>query len=210
MTDPVNFMFDGNEAAKLTIALAHGAGAPMDSPFMNEMAACLAAHGWRVARFEFPYMAKRRMDGKKRGPDRAPVLIPFLGDVVTQLVGPEKLILGGKSMGGRMASMVADDLGVAGLVCLGYPFHPPAKPENLRTEHLAVLKTPALICHGTRDPFGKPDEIEGYDLSEAIKMHWVEDGEHDFKPRKSSGRTQSQNIGDAAKAISDFANGLIK
>lgn len=209
MTDPINFMFDGDDGAKLTIALAHGAGAPMDSPFMNEMAKYLAGHGWRVVRFEFPYMAKRRIDGKKRGPDRAAVLIPFLGEVVAHLGGPEKLILGGKSMGGRMASMVADDLGVAGLVCLGYPFHPPAKPENLRTDHLARLETPTLICHGTRDPFGKPDEIEGYDLSAAIKMHWVEDGEHDFKPRKSSGRTQSQNIADAAKAISDFASVLI-
>jgi len=205
---PIPFLFDGNEKAGLTIALAHGAGAPMDSPFMNEMAGALAAGGLRVARFEFPYMAKRRVDGKKRGPDRAAVLLPFLGEVVRQLGGPENLILGGKSMGGRMASMVADDLGVAGLVCLGYPFHPPGKPENLRTEHLASLGTPALICHGTRDPFGKPDEIAGYDLSKTIGLHWVEDGEHDFKPRKSSGRTQSQNIIEAAGAISDFARKL--
>ncbi|WP_336083515.1 alpha/beta family hydrolase [Thalassospira sp. CH_XMU1448-2] len=208
-TDPINFLFDGDANAKLTIALAHGAGAPMDSPFMNEMAVALAKGGLRVARFEFPYMAKRRLDGKKRGPDRAPVLIPFLGEVVSQLGGPEMLILGGKSMGGRMASMVADDLGVAGLVCLGYPFHPPGKPDNLRTEHLAKLVTPTLICHGTRDPFGSPDEVVGYDLSDAIRLHWVEDGEHDFKPRKSSGRTQSQNISDAASAISDFAKTLI-
>ena len=154
-TYEIPFLFDGDEKAGLTIALAHGAGAPMDSPFMNEMSGALAAGGLRVARFEFPYMAKRRVDGKKRGPDRAAVLLPFLGEVVRQLGGPENLILGGKSMGGRMASMVADDLGVAGLVCLGYPFHPPGKPENLRTEHLASLVTPALICHGTRDPFDK-------------------------------------------------------
>lgn len=207
-TDPIDFQFDGDESAKQTIVLAHGAGAPMDSPFMNDMASELARHGLRVARFEFPYMAKRRIDGKKRGPDRAPVLTGFYGDVVRQLGEPEKLVIGGKSMGGRIASMVADDLGVGGLVCLGYPFHPPGKPENLRTEHLKALRTPALICHGTRDPFGRPDEIAGYQLSDRIGLHWVEDGEHDFKPRKSSGRTQNQNIVDAAAAISGFAQSL--
>jgi len=206
--EQIDFLFDGDDSAKLTIVLAHGAGAPMDSPFMTEMAENLADLGWRVARFEFPYMAKRRVDGKKRGPDRAPVLLEFFSKVIDQLGDPKHLIIGGKSMGGRMASMVADELGVAGLVCLGYPFHPPGKPENLRTDHLVGLKTPALICHGTRDPFGKPDEVAGYGLSDAIKLHWVDDGEHDFKPRKSSGRTQSQNITDAAKAISDFAKSV--
>ncbi|KJE35485.1 alpha/beta hydrolase [Thalassospira sp. HJ] len=204
----MTFQFDGDDKADHTIVLAHGAGAAMDSPFMNEMVGELAKAGLRVARFEFPYMAKRRIDGKKRGPDRAPVLIEYYGEVVRQLGGPEKLIIGGKSMGGRIASMVADDLGVAGLVCLGYPFHPPGKPENLRTDHLKSLKTPSLICHGTRDPFGKPDEIAGYELSDRITLHWVEDGEHDFKPRKSSGRTQSQDIADAAAAISLFAKTL--
>jgi predicted alpha/beta-hydrolase family hydrolase len=207
--EPINFQFDGDENAAHTIVLAHGAGAAMDSPFMNEMAGELAKTGLRVARFEFPYMAKRRIDGKKRGPDRAPVLIEFYGDVVCQLGGSEKLIIGGKSMGGRIASMVADDLGVAGLVCLGYPFHPPEKPENLRTEHLKTLNTPTLICHGTRDPFGSPDEIAGYVLSDRIGLHWVEDGEHDFKPRKRSGRTQSRNIADAALAIAEFTKTLV-
>lgn len=209
-TDPVTFQFDGDEHAALTIVLAHGAGAPMDSPFMNEMVAALTRHEFRVARFEFPYMAKRREDGKKRGPDRAPVLLDCYSAVVEQLGDREKLIIGGKSMGGRIASMVADELGVAGLVCLGYPFHPPGKPENLRTEHLETLRTPTLICHGTRDPFGNPDEIAGYALSEAIDLHWVEDGEHDFKPRKKSGRTQGQNIADAATAIDQFAKDHVK
>ena len=205
----IQVIFDGDENAPLTIVLAHGAGAPMDSPFMDQMAGELAGLGCRIARFEFPYMAKRRLDGKKRGPDRAPVLLEFFGGVVDQLGDPDKLVIGGKSMGGRMASMVADDLGVAGLVCLGYPFHPPGKPENLRTEHLTGLKTATLICHGTRDPFGTPDEIAAYDLADTIALHWVADGDHDFKPRKSSGRTQSQNIKDAATAINDFSRGLV-
>lgn len=206
-TEPVAFLFDGDEASKLTVVLAHGAGAPMDSPFMVAMAAEIAKLGLRVARFEFPYMAKRRVYGKKRGPDRAPVLVEYYGDVVRQLGDPAKLIIGGKSMGGRIASMVADDLGVAGLVCLGYPFHPPGKPENLRTEHLKGMKTPALICHGTRDPFGSPDEIAGYGLSDQIAMHWVADGNHDFAARKKSGHTQEGNIAEAAAAIAAFAKG---
>jgi hypothetical protein len=201
----IHILINGSEGAEYTIVLAHGAGAPMDSPFMDAIADALAQAGLRVARFEFPYMAKRRVDGKKRGPDRAPVLVAFYGEVVRQLGGPENLIIGGKSMGGRIASMVADDLGVAGLVCLGYPFHPPGKPQNLRTEHLKSLKTPALICHGTRDPFGSPDEIAGYGLSEQIGLHWVADGNHDFAARKKSGHTQEGNIAEAAAAIAAFA-----
>lgn len=203
----IDFIFDGPDDAKQTILLAHGAGAAMDSPFMNEMAAGLAACGYRVARFEFPYMAKRRGDGKKRGPDSAPVLIETYQQVVKQLGTPENLVIGGKSMGGRIASMVADDLGVRGVVCLGYPFHPPGKPENLRTAHLQKMKTPTLICHGTRDPFGSPDEVAGYGLSDAVSLHWVPDGDHDFDARKKSGHTQAANIAAAASAIDDFVKG---
>ncbi|MFC4235027.1 alpha/beta family hydrolase [Thalassospira xianhensis] len=203
----IDFIFDGPDDAKQTILLAHGAGAAMDSPFMNEMAAGLAACGYRVARFEFPYMAKRRVDGRERGPDRAPVLIETYQQVVAQLGTPEKLVIGGKSMGRRIASMVADDLGVRGVVCLGYPFHPPGKPENLRTAHLQKMKTPTLICHGTRDPFGSPDEVAGYGLSDAVSLHWVPDGDHDFDARKKSGHTQAANIAAAASAMDDFVKG---
>ncbi|OSQ32182.1 alpha/beta family hydrolase [Thalassospira sp. MCCC 1A03138] len=200
----IDFIFDGPDDFRLTIVLAHGAGAAMDSPFMDEMALGLAGRGYRVARFEFPYMAKRRVDGKKRGPDRAPVLIETYQQVVEQLGTPENLVIGGKSMGGRIASMVADDLGVRGVVCLGYPFHPPGKPENLRTAHLQKMKTPTLICHGTRDPFGSADEVAGYGLSDAVAVHWVSDGNHDFEARKKSGHTQEGNIAGAVAAIDDF------
>ena len=91
-------------------------------------------------------------------------------------------------MGGRVASMAADELdaagSVAGLVCIGYPFHPPARPDTLRTAHLQSLETPALICQGTRDPFGTKDEVAGYRLSPRIELFWMEDGDHDLKPRK--------------------------
>jgi len=201
MTD---FLFDGPGKAPWTVALAHGAGAPMDSPFMADVAAGLAGHGIRVARFEFPYMAGRRIDGKKRGPDRPAVLQQCWHDVIAEL-GSDRLIIGGKSMGGRIASLVADVAGVAGLVCYGYPFHPPGWPEKTRTEHLAALATPTLICQGTRDTFGTPADVDGYALSPAIRLHWLEDGDHSLRPRKASGRTEAQNIDEAIAATAAFA-----
>ncbi|MFH1805273.1 MAG: alpha/beta fold hydrolase [Pseudomonadota bacterium] len=200
--------FGGSQDASVTIVLAHGAGAAMDSDFMNMMSDGLVAHGYRVARFEFPYMAKTRQDGRKRAPDRAAVLQDCWRDVVAQIGHPERLVIGGKSMGGRVASMMADELGVMGLVCLGYPFHPPAKPETLRVAHLKTLRTPALICHGTRDPFGKPDEVTGYGLSPAILLHWVADGDHDFVPRQKSGHDQAGNIIACAAAVDHFLRPL--
>jgi uncharacterized protein len=201
------FLFNGPKTSEKTVVLAHGAGAPMDSEFMNVIATGLAGHGLRVARFEFPYMIKRRDDGKRRPPDRAPVLLQAYLEVAAEL-GPANLIVGGKSMGGRIASMIADEAGVAGLVCLGYPFHPPGKPEKLRTEHLAELKTPALILQGERDPFGKRDEAEGYTLSKSITMDFLPDGDHDLKPRKASGRTGAENWADAVDRIAEFVGRL--
>jgi predicted alpha/beta-hydrolase family hydrolase len=197
-------LFDGPSDAAVTVVLAHGAGAPMDSPFMNVIAEGLAAAGLRVARFEFPYMAERRTTGKRRGPNPAPVLCETWKRAVEALGGGERVVIGGKSLGGRMASMVADDVGARGLVCLGYPFHPPGRPEKLRTAHLETLSTPALIVQGTRDPFGVPAEVEGYPLSERIRIAWLEDGDHSFKPRKSSGRTLEQNLAEAVEAIVSF------
>lgn len=204
MTD---FLFNGPKNADKTVVLAHGAGAPMDSEFMAYFADGLAAQGLRVARFEFPYMVKRREDGKRRPPDRAPVLLETYLNVAAEL-GPDNLVVSGKSMGGRIASMIADEAGVAGLVCLGYPFHPPGKPEKLRTEHLAGLKTPSLILQGERDPFGRRDEVESYTLSKAIKLDFLPDGDHDLKPRKASGRTREQNWADGLERMAGFARRL--
>lgn len=187
-----------------TLLLAHGAGAPMDSPFMEAMADALAEREIRTLRFEFPYMAARRADGKRRPPDRMPKLeTAFL----ETFANAGHVFVGGKSMGGRVASLVADDLGVAGLVCLGYPFHPPGKPENLRTEHLKSMRTRALIVQGERDPFGKPEEVAGYGLSKSIAVQWAPDGDHDLKPRKASGRTHADNIAAAADAVAAFMKG---
>ena len=205
MTDIV---FSGLKSAPLTVALAHGAGAPMDSPYMDAFAEGLAARGLRCARFEFPYMAQRRDDGKKRPPNPARVLLATWRAVIDE-IGRDNLVIGGKSMGGRMASMVAADLEsegtpVRGVVCLGYPFHPPGKPDKLRTEHLETLKTKTLICQGTRDPFGTEAEVPEYPLSKAIRLMWLADGDHGFKPRKASGRTEQQNWDAALDAIQAF------
>jgi hypothetical protein len=190
------------------LLLAHGAGAPMDSPFMNTISDQLAAAGIEVVRFEFEYMAKRRDDGKRRGPDRAPKLIARFREVL-DLVGPAaEVVIGGKSMGGRIASMIADEAGAAGVICLGYPFHPPGKPERLRTTHLESMKTSTLIIQGTRDRFGTEEEVAGYSLSPSIELAWMEDGDHSFKPRKKSGRTPEQNLDAAADAVVGFIQRL--
>lgn len=150
------FLFNGPETAALTLVLAHGAGGPMDSPFMETIAGGAAKAGIRVARFEFPYMRRRRETGKGGAPDSGPALMQSWRDTIAKLGGAKRLVIGGKSLGGRIASMIADETGVRGLVCLGYPFHPPGKPERTRTRHLEHLRTPALVLQGTRDTFGSP------------------------------------------------------
>lgn len=192
----ISFLFDGPISAPLTFAFAHGAGTPMDHPFMETVAKGIAAGGFRVARFEFPYMVKRRTDGKKRPPDRPAVLREAI-DAVASKLGTAKLVLGGKSMGGRIASEMADPLQVQGLICMGYPFHAPGKPDRVRADHLAAIRTPTLILQGERDPFGTHDEIAGYKLSNKVKVHYLTDGEHSFKSRKASGRTEAENIAEA-------------
>jgi predicted alpha/beta-hydrolase family hydrolase len=203
----------GDPGAESTYLMAHGAGAPMDSAWMNDVAALLGSRGIRVVRFEFGYMAARR-DGVRKPPPRGDSLTGEFADAVAavtpSLPTGGRLLVGGKSMGGRVASLVADQLfdagAITGLVCLGYPFHPPEKPEQLRTAHLAELRTPTLICQGTRDPLGSREEVDGYTLSTAIELHWLEDGDHDLRPRKTiSGRTAAQNLAEAADALAAFA-----
>lgn len=174
----------------------------MDSPFMNQLAESIASKGLAVARFEFAYMARRRAQGRKFPPDPMPRLLDAFGAHCELVEGP--LFIGGKSMGGRVASMIADEIGAKALVCFGYPFHPPGKPEKTRTAHLEGLATPSLILQGTRDPLGKPEEVAGYALSTALRVQWLDSGDHDFKPLKSSGRTQADLIEAAAAAAVRF------
>lgn len=201
----MNFLTEGPEQGRCTILLAHGAGAPMDSPSMEAASAALAAEGFRVVRFEFSYMASRRSEAGRKPPPRAEKLIPEYRAALAALGRTGPLIIGGKSMGGRVASMVADELyaagAITGLLCLGYPFHPPGKPEQLRTQHLASLATPAFIVQGARDAFGSRDEVSGYQLSPNIEIVWLEDGDHDLKPRKASGFSASDHMAAMAASV---------
>jgi hypothetical protein len=208
MSDAPELRFDGREDAASRIALTHGAGAPADDAFLEAITRELVARGLRVARFEFPYMAARRHDGRRRAPDRQPILLDTWRAAVAALGGGPGLVIGGKSMGGRMASLVADEVGAKALVCLGYPFHPPGRRDQLRTAHLEALRTPALIVQGTRDPFGGRDEVAGYRLSPSIRLHWIEDGDHSLAPRRASGHTRAQNLAAAAEAVAGFALAL--
>jgi predicted alpha/beta-hydrolase family hydrolase len=209
-----DFLFDGPERATATILLAHGAGAPMDSASLNATAKALATAGFRVARFEFGYMAARRT-GTRKPPPRAETLQPEYRAAIAALSAKGPLIIGGKSMGGRVASMIADSLSsegrIAGLLCLGYPFHPPEKPQQLRTAHLADLRTPTLIVQGTRDPFGTRDEVATYALSKAIEILWLEDGDHDLKPRKTvSGFTAADHLRSMAERVAAWGQALTR
>jgi predicted alpha/beta-hydrolase family hydrolase len=207
------FLSQGPQDARFTILLAHGAGAPMDSASMTAAANALADVGFRVARFEFAYMAARRTSEGRKPPPRAETLNPEYEAAIAELGASGPLIIGGKSMGGRVASMIADDLHrrgkIAGLLCLGYPFHPPGQPEKLRTGHLTGLTTPALICQGTRDEFGTRDEVPGYDLSDSMEILWLQDGDHDLKPRKTiSGFSSADHLATMAKAAKAWAERL--
>jgi uncharacterized protein len=197
-------LIDGPKTAAKSFLFAHGAGAPMDSPFMQRVAEGLAASGVRVIRFEFPYMQRRRKTGKGGAPDPPRILMQSFHDAIESAGGGRKLVIGGKSMGGRIASMVADEAAVRGVVCLGYPFHPPGKLEKTRTKHLETLQTPTLILQGTRDSLGRAEEISGYRLSPAIRIEWLEDGDHSFKPRARSGRTEADNVRAAIALAAEF------
>ncbi len=178
----------------------------MDSPFMESMAQYLAARGVAVVRFEFPYMAARRHDGSRRPPNPQAQLFDswrqVYASVRCQVTGV--LAIGGKSMGGRMASMLADELGADALICLGYPFHAPGKQDKPRVAHLEGLRTPALIVQGTRDRMGAVADVEGYALAPGVEILWLESGDHDLKPTKVSGFTHTDYLERTAVAVAAF------
>lgn len=202
-----NVLIDGPAQATHTFLLAHGSGAGMASDFMQTMAVGLAAEGIRVARFEFPYMMRTAATGVRRPPDREPVLRQRWEEIIRDFPA-EQLIIGGKSLGGRIASLIADDCGAAGLICLGYPFHPAGRPERLRTTHLRTLRVPTLIAQGERDRLGNKQEVANYPLSDQIQLQWLPDGDHDLVPRKRSGRSRQQNWKDTIRMAADFIRQL--
>ncbi|ETX28073.1 alpha/beta fold hydrolase [Roseivivax isoporae] len=209
----MSFLLDGVSPDGTTVLLAHGAGAPMDTAWMTALAGHLARGGLRVARFEFAYMAARRTGGPKRPPPDVDLLADEYRAAIDALPRTGPLVIGGKSMGGRVASLVADEMfgsgRIAGLLCLGYPFHPKGRPDRLRTAHLGALATPTLICQGTRDPFGTREEVARYPLSDRIRVCWLEDGDHDLAPRKRvTGATRDDHLATAAGAAVAWARTL--
>jgi len=206
--EPIQFITNEPEKpiTNLQWLFAHGAGAAMDSVFMNAVAEGVAAAGIRVKRFEFSYMVQRRLTGSRRPPDRAPKLQEHFLQAIIQAGGMQRCVIGGKSMGGRMASLLAashpDE--VLGVICLGYPFYPAGKMQKTRVDHFPNMTVPHCIIQGTRDALGCQEQVATYDLSSSVNIHWLEDGDHDLKPRKKSGLTHEEHISDAIEMIVTF------
>ncbi|MGY4043840.1 alpha/beta fold hydrolase [Aeromonas hydrophila] len=198
---------EGAVDAPVRILLAHGAGAGMEHAFLAELSRLLAGPDIEVVRFNFPYMSKRALDGKRRPPDRQPVLLAHWRQMAKEFAHP-RLFLAGKSMGGRMAAELyqdgEDEMNAAGLLILGYPFHPPANPDRWRGDVLKQIKTPTLLLQGERDTFGTRAELVDFPFSPAVSVHWLTDGDHGFKPRKSSGVSEQENLWLAAGQIKNF------
>lgn len=200
---------DGPERVPVTLVLGHGAGAGPEHPSLARLARSLGARGVRVVRIEFPYMRRRRVDGVKAGPDRMPALEASFRDAVRDLSDAGALAVGGRSMGARVAGRVAHSVGAAAWVGVGFPFHPPGKPDRLRLDDLPAA-TPGLIVQGERDPFGTRDEVAAYALPPGVRVHWSPDGAHGLEPRKASGRTLDDNLDDAADAIAAFLDAVTR
>ena len=181
---------------------------------MQHMAEGLAQQGWQVTRFEFPYMAQQRISGRKKPPNKVDILLQCYAEQVQSLPAKQPLIIGGKSMGGRIASLLADKLWsqnkILGCICLGYPFHPLGKPETLRVQHLQNLQTPTLVIQGERDAMGNREDVKNYALSEQLQLAWMPDGDHSFKPRKRSGRSELQNLNLAVEHMHNFLSRLVR
>jgi predicted alpha/beta-hydrolase family hydrolase len=203
----ISVVLDGPERFDPLLLLAHGAGGGMHNAFMDTMAAGLAAREVDVLRFNFAYSER----GKK-SPDRGPILEQTYRDVVEHVrseLSPGRLFVGGKSMGGRIASqVVAGGLDVDGLVFLGYPLHPPGRPERLRADHLVDIEVPMLFVEGTRDPFCPLETLEAVreGLKAPTKVAVIHDGDHSLKVRKSSGRSTPEAWAEAVEAIVEWSD----
>ena len=196
---------------KALLVLAHGAGADMNHDFMQEVALLLNNEGVNVLRFNFPYMVKRGVDGKRRPPDRMPKLLECFMSVLSSIESKLPIFIGGKSMGGRVAATLLNETAsqenftkIRGGICLGYPFHPQKKPDKLRLEPLQLTQKKVLIVQGERDALGSKEEIADYQLSTYCQLHFLADGDHNLKPRVKSGFTHQQHIHTSIKSIVSF------
>ena len=222
---PFDVVLTPNHSDNL-IVFAHGAGANMHHEYMVDMSDKLMRLGFQVCRFNFLYMQANMQDGKRRPPDRAPKLLSHFEQVLLSLFDQReagtlsftRIILVGKSMGGRMAAMLTSDEYthvdpratkaielVSGIVCLGYPFIPLSGGEP-RLLPLQKNSLPILIVQGERDKFGNKVQVPLWDLGERVTTHWLADGDHSFTPRKSSGYTVEQNRQNAVQRIAQFIN----
>ncbi|MBV1910190.1 MAG: alpha/beta fold hydrolase [Kangiellaceae bacterium] len=181
---------------------AHGAGAGNDSEFIRDISRGLEQRGVEVISFDFPYMQKMKEANKRRPPDRMPKLIESFEQQIQNLLNRDdfrhkNLFIGGKSMGGRVASLICAkselSSSILGCICLGFPFHPPKSVEKYRGEHLADINKPVLVLQGNRDPFGTKSEVETFEFSKQVDLAFVPDGDHSFKPRVKSGHTLESN-----------------
>ena len=187
-----------------TFVFAHGAGAGQNSEFMQLVAEGLAKHNINVVRFNFAYMQLAEDLGKRRPPDRVDKLLLHFKTVLSESDDRLPIFIGGKSLGGRMASMLLKESTALGCICMGYPFHPPGKPEKLRTEHLLAINKPVLILQGDRDTFGTREEIGTYHLSAQVQINYLTDGDHSFKPRIASGYSLDGHINLAITQTAEF------
>jgi hypothetical protein len=185
---------------------AHGAGAGSGSDFMQHMAKLISAQGIDVGLFDFEYMQIAKQTQKRRPPERAPKLLAYYEQVLTNAQPNLPLFIGGKSMGGRMASMLActSTQPIAGVLAFGYPFHPPGKLDKLRTDHFADIPCPFLVLQGERDTFGTREELKTLSMPKQPSYVWLSDGDHSLKPRKKSGVSELQNRETAALEASKF------
>jgi hypothetical protein len=200
----ISIRSDGKGGAPADVILAPGAGAGMDHPFMSTVAAGLASEGFRVWRFNFLYQERGR-----KSPDRAQVLEETYRAVVDQARGRGAgiLIAGGKSMGGRIASQIAaGGAPVDGLVFHGYPLHPPGRPDRMRDAHLHDITIPMLFVEGTRDPFCPLETLEKVraDLGAPNDLVVIDDGDHSFRVRKSSGRSTKEALETVVHATAEW------
>ena len=200
---------------KAIFLFAHGAGNGMSTPFMETIAKGITRAGVRVVRFHFPYMEEMVRSGKQTAPNGGGILRKCFSEVITHWIERENIpgksiIIGGKAMGARAASKIADDHKVAGVICFGYPFHPPRKPNSYRIKNLQTTQTPTLICQGERDPKGRLEEIQRLNLSTSVQFHWLTDGDSDFKPRKNSVKTLDENMNETIEASNNFISGILK
>ena len=192
------------------LVLAHGAGKDMHSAFMTDMAEALARRGILVVRFNFPYAER----AGRRPPDRAPVLEAtwraVLADVRADEQAPRRLFLGGRSMGGRMAShLAADGEACDGLVFLGYPLHPAGKPERLRAEHLDRIPCPMLFVQGSRDKLCELDRLRPLlaPLADRTQLHVIEGGDHGFNVLKRMGRSEAEVLEEIVESVAGWIQG---